>query len=215
MKVVVRNYYLILEFVLLFFGIPLLLLFTHAMLYPALILGPIILAMIFYFRRKQITFKQLFSWNVSSGFLKKQLVLILLSSLLLLVGVYIFTPENLFNLPENNFGIWLVVFITYPIFSASLQEVIYRVFLLNRYRNLFSTSGSLIAASGFAFSFAHILYGQILSLILTLIQGLYLAYLYRKTYSFLLVAMVHSFYGNLVFTIGLGQYFWLGMEKYL
>ncbi|NJK93906.1 MAG: CPBP family intramembrane metalloprotease, partial [Bacteroidales bacterium] len=66
-----------------------------------------------------------------------------------------------------------------------------------------------------SFSFAHIFYLNRISLILTLIQGFYLAYLYFKTQNFIFVALLHSFYGVLVFTVGLGQYFWVGMEEYI
>jgi len=52
-------------------------------------------------------------------------------------------------------------------------------------------------------------------MILTLIAGIYLAWIYRETKSVMFAAILHSLLGLLVFTIGLGEYFMLNMEKHL
>lgn len=51
-------------------------------------------------------------------------------------------------------------------------------------------------------------------MILTFVLGTYLAYFYEKTGSVLFISIIHELYGNMVFPIGLGHYFWLDMHKY-
>jgi membrane protease YdiL (CAAX protease family) len=153
--------------------------------------------------------------KVDSTFLLKNALVILLSALMIFSLTYLFYQEDLFNLPQLSVKTWLLLILLYPLFSASLQEIIYRVFMFRRYGSLFVKPWMIIVASGIAFSFAHIFYLSPISLVLTLIMGVYLAYLYFKTRSFLLVAIIHSFYGILVFTIGLGEHFWIDMHKHL
>jgi len=59
------------------------------------------------------------------------------------------------------------------------------------------------------------IYYSLLSLVLTFIAGIYLAWMYEKTKSVLFTALIHGILGNLVFTIGLGHHFWQNMEKWL
>jgi membrane protease YdiL (CAAX protease family) len=107
------------------------------------------------------------------------------------------------------------MFFFYPTFSAYQQEVVYRKFIFMRYRPLFHKKWMLILASGITFSFVHIVYFSALSLILTFIAGIYLAYIYEKTKSVMFVGILHGIMGFLVFTVGLGQHFWLDMMEWL
>ena len=68
---------------------------------------------------------------------------------------------------------------------------------------------------GITFSFAHIIYFSWISIILTLLAGLYFAYEYIRTRSVLFTSVLHGILGDVVFTIGLGHYFWLDMSNYL
>ncbi|HEX3006888.1 MAG TPA: CPBP family intramembrane glutamic endopeptidase [Bacteroidales bacterium] len=210
-----RRIYLGIEFVFLFFGIPLILLGSMKILHPSAILIPIVLILIYYLKKQRLHWRELRSIRIDKRFLNVNVLLIVLSSVIIFAWVYFSFKDDLFNLPSSNFKIWLLLFLFYPLFSASLQEIVYRVFMFRRYHPLFFKPWMLIVASGIAFSFAHIFYLNAISLILTLIMGIYLAYLYFKTKSFLLVALIHSFYGNFIFTIGLGEHFWIDMHKYL
>lgn len=210
-----RRVYLGFEFLFLFFGIPVLLLSSAKILTPSLILIPIVILLVYYLKKQRFHWKELKMFHIDKKFLNTHLILVVLSSLVIFTWVYLSFEDKLFNLPQGNFWAWLLLFLSYPLFSASLQEIIFRVFMFRRYHSLFFRPWMIIVASGIAFSFAHIFYLDIISLVLTLIMGIYLAYLYFKTSSFLLVALIHSFYGNLVFTIGLGEHFWIDMHKYL
>ena len=145
----------------------------------------------------------------------QQVFVILATAVFLLVFVLLFEPENLFNLPKRNPVIWLAMLIFYPVFSAYGQEVIFRKFLFMRYQPLFLKRWSLIVASGVVFSFVHILFFSVLSIILTFIAGIYLAYIFDKTKSVMFVAILHGWMGFLIFTLGLGQHFWVDMMDWL
>jgi membrane protease YdiL (CAAX protease family) len=68
-----------------------------------------------------------------------------------------------------------------------------------------------VLASGITFSFLHIVYYDPVSIILTLIGGIYFARVYQETRSVLYSAVLHGVLGIVVFGAGLGRYFWLDM----
>lgn len=216
MKPGLRIFFRILEFTLLFFGIPLFLYFDSSLIHPSAILLPILLGLILYFSfNKNFKFRELICLSIPRNYVLKNLFIVILIGFVLLAIVWLFERENLFNLPRRNTYIWLILCIFYPVFSAYIQEVIYRTFLFHRYKTIFKNKWLLILASGITFSFVHIVYYSPLSLILTLAGGLYLAYLYEKTKSVLFTAIIHGIFGIMIFTFGLGQHFWLDMYKWL
>jgi len=211
-----KNIILSVEFVLLFFGVPLLIFLDKNLIHPSALLLPVLIALILYFR-KQNDFhaKDSIRLNVSGKMWFKQFIVVVFTGIFLLVFVLIFEPENLFNLPRRNPAIWLAMLGFYPVFSAYGQEVVYRKFLFMRYRPLFQKKWILILASGISFSFVHIVYFSTLSLALTFFAGIYLAWLYEKTKSVLFTGIIHGIMGFLIFTVGLGQHFWLDMMQWL
>ncbi len=205
-----------LEFTLLFFGVPLLIYSESLVQHSSLVLLPVLAGMILYFMvKKDFNLKSLIRLNVPRSMIWKNIGLVFLSGFFLIVFVYFYEPENLFNLPKENPNIWLMLIIFYPLFSAYSQEVVYRTFQFTRYRDLLKNRNFLIAVSGITFAFAHIVYYHPLSMLLTLVAGVYLAWVYRETKSVLFTAILHSLLGILVFTVGLGEYFWLNMERHL
>ena len=204
------------EFIILFFGVPVIILFDKNIVHPSAILLPVLAGLILYFRKqKEFHLHDLFRLNIIKETWLKQGVIILLSGILLLGYVLIFEPGNAFNLPKKNPAIWLAMLVFYPVFSAYEQEVVYRKFLFMRYQMLFQKKWTLILASGISFGFVHIIYFSILSLVLTFFAGIYLAWLYDKTKSILFTGIIHGILGFLIFTVGLGQHFWLDMMKWL
>jgi uncharacterized protein len=205
-----------LEFILLFFGIPLLIYSESLVRHPSLVLLPVLAGLILYFiLKKDFNLNSLVRLDVPGSVIWKNIALVFLTGLFLIGFVYFYAPENLFNLPRENPEIWLFLIIGYPVLSAYSQEVVYRTFLFTRYRDLFKNRNFLILISGVTFAFAHIVYYHPLSMILTLFAGIYLAWIYRKTRSVLFAAILHSLLGLLVFSVGLGEYFWLNMERHL
>ena len=126
--------------------------------------------------------------------------------LVLLLGVL--TPQDLFNFPRRDPRTWLLVVLLYPLLSAWPQEVIFRAFFLHRYRRLLGAA--VLVTSALAFAWAHVLFRNWLAVVLTLPAGLLFASTYRRHRSLACSTVEHALWGDLVFTIGLGRYFYSG-----
>lgn len=202
----------ILEFVILFFGIPLLIYLDEDFIHPSMIILPVLVFIFFVLRRTtDFQWKELVRWGISSRTLAKNGSIALVIMLLMLGYVFFFEREHLFDLPRSNPWIYLAMCLFYPVFSAYGQEVIYRTFLFRRYGNLFGTGWLTLLASGITFSFLHIVYYDPVSIILTFMGGIYFARVYQQTRSVLFTAVLHGVMGILLFGVGLGRYFWLDM----
>ena len=205
-----RQIFRSLEFVILFFGVPLLIYFDRDFIHPSMIIIPV-LVFIFVILRytTDFRFRELFRWKISKATLIKNGIIVLLCLLLMLGYVLLFERESLFNLPKANPWIFVAMCIFYPVFSAFGQEIIYRTFLFRRYNGLFRKKWLIVLASGITFSFLHIVYYDPVSMILTFVGGLYFASVYLQTRSVLFTSVLHGLLGIIVFGVGLGQYFWL------
>jgi uncharacterized protein len=130
--------------------------------------------------------------------------------LLLLLGlaVWLAAPKLLFSLIKNAPGIWLLVMILYPVFSVYPQELLYRAYFFHRYKPLFGSGAGMIAASAILFGFVHIIFGSWISIALTAVGGVLFGLTYRKSGSLLLTCLEHALFGDFIFTIGIGQYFY-------
>jgi membrane protease YdiL (CAAX protease family) len=115
-----------------------------------------------------------------------------------------------FRFPRERTGLWLAVLLLYPIVSALGQEVISRVFRFHRYRSLFATPARMIVASVAIFSLAHLILGNWQAPLLTLFGGLPFAWTYSRTRSLPLVALEHGLWGDWLFRVGFGTYFYGG-----
>lgn len=171
--------------------------------------------MTYLYLKKGYKFRDLFKLSISKKEIKKHFYIFLTTVIIMFLSVLLFDRENLLNLPLANPKLFLVFSITYPLFSAFGQEIIYRLFLFERYKEVFVKEYVLVLLSALVFSFVHIVYLSYLSLILTFIFGLYAALVYKSSRSVFLTSILHGLYGNYVFFIGLGGYFWLDMYKWL
>jgi len=216
MSVTLKKILYSIEFTVLFFGVPLFLFFDKNIIHPSSILLPILIALILYFRKqKEFHKRDLFKLNISKNMWIKQIVVVILTAFILAGYVFLFEPENLFNLPKGNPLIWIAMLFFYPVFSAYGQEVVFRMFLFMRYKPIFPKKWMMILASGITFSFVHIVYFSTLSLVLTFFAGIYLALIYDKTRSVLFTSILHGITGFIIFTVGLGQHFWLDMMEWI
>jgi uncharacterized protein len=215
MKTSTRNILIWVEFILLFIGVPLLLV-NGKIMTPSSILIPLVAGLsVYFYLQKDFKFREFIRLQIPRKTWIKQGLIVLLIGIILTLAVWIFEPENLFNLPRGNWKVWVGMFFFYPIFSAYAQEIIYRLFLFRRYRTIFRTKYALILASAITFSYAHIVYFSVLSLVLTFLAGVYLAMVYQKTKSVLFVSILHGALGFFIFPVGLGQHFWLDMMKWI
>jgi len=208
--------YLGIEYFLLFFGVPLFIYYEKKIVHPTIILLPV-LVIIFLILRYSTNFrwKELVSLNVPRKFIRQNILAVIVTGVVMAVLVFIFNRPEFFNLPRGNFGMWCAMCIFYPTISSWGQEIIYRTFLYRRYRKIYLNKWGFVALSAIAFSFLHIVYYHPLSMILTLIMGFYIAWIYERTKSVLFAAILHGSLGITVFTVGLGKYLWLDMMESL
>jgi membrane protease YdiL (CAAX protease family) len=123
-------------------------------------------------------------------------------------------PESLFGLMRVSPLVWALVMIGYPIFSVYPQEVIFRAFIFHRYHPLFSQPMHMILASAAVFAWVHIVFGSWVSVALSFLGGILFGLTYLRYRSLLLAAIEHALYGQFVFTIGLGHYFYHGASRF-
>ncbi|MDM4718954.1 CPBP family intramembrane metalloprotease [Micromonospora sp. WMMA1363] len=128
-------------------------------------------------------------------------------------GIAVLAPDRLFDLPRQTPLIWVAVVVLYPLLSVYPQELVFRAFLFHRYAPLFGTGTVLVAASATAFGVAHVIFGSIWSVLLTLAGGALFAWRYRRTRSLLAASVEHALYGILAFTVGLGDLFYHGVTR--
>lgn len=204
--------YLVIEFMVLFFGVPILIYLDQEFIRPSIFILPVLVFIFLILRRNpDFTWKELITWSIPRETIHGSILIILIAAVLLLGYVYVFERENLFNLPRANIWIFLAMCIFYPVFSAYGQEIIYRTFLSRRYSSIFPKRWHFVLASALSFSFLHIVYYDPVSMILTFIGGLYFSWMYWSTRSVLYSSVLHGVFGMMVFGVGLGQYFWLDM----
>ncbi len=128
------------------------------------------------------------------------------------IFVYIlFLDKNLlFQLPINNPRIWVLAIVIYPVVSVIPQEFIFRVLFYQRYEKLFSFEKNyVILINSITFGFSHIVFTNFHSIILSTLASTIFSIAYLRN-SFFTCIIVHSLAGQLIFTLGLGKYFFNG-----
>jgi membrane protease YdiL (CAAX protease family) len=122
-----------------------------------------------------------------------------------------FEPELLFSFPRRAPVTYLAVLVLYPLLSAYPQELLYRAFFLHRYQDLFPGPRAALLVSAVLFAAMHLIFGNALAVVLTLVGGVFFGLTYLRTRSLLACTVEHALYGCFVFTIGLGRYFYAGL----
>ena len=203
------------EFIILFFLVPFYYAFHHEMS-PIMFLFVLGGCGIFYLYRSPDFRNDVFI-NPAS-FLKDlpRILIIFIFTALVLTGLTrLFLKEYLFYCPSHHFRIWLSIMVIYPLLSVYPQELIYRAFIFHRYKAMLPGKNAIVHLSAIAFSFGHVIYFHPLSIILTFFGGYLFAWTYVRTRSLLAVSVEHALYGCLLYTIGLGRFFYTGFDKIL
>ena len=117
---------------------------------------------------------------------------------------------DLFSFPRERSFLWLLVVLLYPLLSALPQEVIFRLFLFHRYRSLFPDPLLMMLVSAGVFALAHLQLGNLLALGLPFLGGLLFAHTFGTTRSLPMVTLEHGLWGDWLFSLGLGVYFYGG-----
>jgi hypothetical protein len=114
--------------------------------------------------------------------------------------------------PRNRPDVYLRIMLLYPLMSVLVQELVYRTFFFHRYGVLFGRAWWLaIILNGVLFGFGHIVIRDPFAIYGSMGLGLLLAWRYAMTRSFWAVFLEHTLWGWLVFTVGLGRYFFTGV----
>ncbi len=157
------------------------------------------------------TFDRRRLWNVAGALAHARGVVLLFVALAVAVTLLVawLTPEALFDLVRKRPGLWLLVMVFYPLVSVYPQEIIYRAFLFQRYAPLFPTPLAIVAASSAAFAFGHVFFPRPwVAVGMTFVGGLLFGYHYAVSGSLLLASVEHALLGQLMFTVGLGRFFY-------
>jgi membrane protease YdiL (CAAX protease family) len=124
--------------------------------------------------------------------------------------VYVLAPRYLFSLIRQDFLLWLLIIMLYPLLSVYPQELIYRTYFFHRYRSLFPNRRTMIVLNAVLFGYMHLIFQNWIAIGLTTAGGFLFAATYDRTRSTLLVSLQHALYGCLVFTVGLGRFLYIG-----
>jgi hypothetical protein len=201
------------EFAVLFVGIPILFYlhrhFFGTFLIP-FILGIAALCLVLLLADKHFDRRRLFDTEHFFPRLRKTLLTFIPWAAALTLAWTLYQPQKLFAFPRANPPLWAAVMVLYPLLSAYPQEVIFRTFLFHRYRFLFPGRNTRIVGSALAFGLAHLFFANWLAPTLSALGGFLIAVTYAGTASTLQASIVHGLWGNLVFTIGLGRFFYGG-----
>jgi membrane protease YdiL (CAAX protease family) len=154
-----------------------------------------------------------YGWNwaaVNRANLVPMLARFAFCTLLLGVGTWLLKPEMLWSFVREKPQLWAIVMVFYPLVSVVPQEIIFRRYLFARHADILAPALVMILVSGIGFGFAHIVFNNWVAPVLCVFGGVIFAYTYHKTRSLALVCIEHALYGDMVFTLGLGRYFYHG-----
>ena len=215
-NILTHNIYKIIELILLSSIIPyiVLVLKLFNLIIPVLLLVCVYCIIIYCIENKNFSseFKKIF--NININILIRIIIRWIFASLILLIITFYFFDEKFFIIQNNKPEILWKIMILYPIFSALPQEFIFCKFFFYRYKSIFKSDNNLVISSALFFAITHILFLNFIAPILSFIGGLLFANTYNKHRSLLLVSIEHGLYGNTLFFIGLGWYFWGGSINY-
>jgi len=124
--------------------------------------------------------------------------------------VWALVPGQALMLPRRAPGLWLAILLLYPLLSALPQEIIFRVLFFRRYGALFPDRRMAVAVNGLVFALAHLMFWNWVALLLTGAGGLIFARAYLGRGGFALAVALHAVCGWIVFTSGLGTFFYHG-----
>lgn len=202
------NQYRWLEFTLIFVSLPLLGFFLRAYLanwlIPALIILMAVCGMLLlsdpHFKRFRLT-----SLGQFSAVKRRLFSFFFLGALFSGMFYGIMNQENWFSLPRNSFNDWLILLLLYPILSVMPQELIFRTYFFHRYKRIMPSKTVRIIVSASVFALAHIVYANVLAVLLAFLGGVLFSYTYAQSRSTFVCVIEHSLWGLWMFTLGLGD----------
>ena len=129
---------------------------------------------------------------------------------LITLATWLVFPDFFLSLPRERPIFWAIIMVMYPLLSVWPQEMLYRSLLFHRFAPILPTDRARIAASAIAFGFAHVIFLNWIAIAMTSAGGFLFARDYARHRSLRVTCIEHSLYGCLVFTVGLGRFFYTG-----
>ncbi len=126
------------------------------------------------------------------------------------VVLWLTEPGALFFLLRQQPGLLLLILCLYPLLSALPQELVFRALFFRRYAPILPRGKAALWLNAAVFSFAHLMYWNLLVAGMTFAGGLVFAHVYARQGNFPLAVALHAVAGNVVFLVGLGVFFYSG-----
>lgn len=204
------------EFLLLFIGIPGWLVHLQlqgGILFLETLLGLGVLTLLIGAVDPGVRFRERGSWPVA----RKRVGVIFARAagvgVLLLLATWWMWPDQFLRLVRERPQVWVLVMLLYPLLSVAPQEYIFRVYFMQRYRPLFGTGAGMLWVNALVFGWAHVFFLNPVAPILSVAGGWLFANTWRRTRSLRLVCLEHALYGQIIFTVGLGWFFYNGSAQ--
>ena len=201
------------EFALLYVAVPVLLWFERhsfaRLVVPTLLALAVVFTVILL---RDPAFDRRRFWNAEGlgRGLRRMLRVLLPSTAVLALLTWWLEPELFLRLPRERPGFWPVIMLAYPVLSVYPQELIFRTFLFHRYRGILPGPHAPVIASALAFGLAHLFFANWIAPVLSTAGGWLFARTYARSASTLQASIEHGLWGDVIFTIGLGWYFYGG-----
>lgn len=156
--------------------------------------------------------RSLWRWEGMRREWKRIVVQWMVAGMFLALGTWLYAPERLFGFMLARPQIYIFVMLAYPIFSVYGQELIYRVFFFHRYERLLTRGWMRVALSALFFGYVHIMFSAnpVISVVLSGLGGVLFAWTYERTRSCAAAGFEHALYGDAIWTVGLGVFFYAG-----
>jgi uncharacterized protein len=124
--------------------------------------------------------------------------------------VFWLVPHMWLFLPSRLPELWLTILVFYPLVSALPQELVFRVLFFRRYGWLFPDMRVAMAVNAGVFALAHLMFWNWPAVVLTLAGGWIFAWAYLRGGGFWAAVVLHALAGSIIFTTGLGTFFYHG-----
>lgn len=127
-----------------------------------------------------------------------------------LVVVYAAAPGSAFRLLRADPAMMAAIALLYPLLSALPQEIVFRPLFFRRYGAILPGLRAAIWLNAAAFALAHLMYWSWIVAAMTFAGGLAFAWAYEARRNFPMAVAMHALAGVIVFTLGLGVFFYSG-----
>ena len=203
-----NSWLLVLETFLLYF-VPPMLVVTGIL--PKIMIMPLLWAVFLYalivmYRSGTYILRFHFDWHALRIILARFMIL----APLMTIFITVFYPQMLFAMPRQHPLLWLTILMLYPLFSALIQEIVFRTFFAYRFNRLIASRFHLLLFNAVVFAYIHSVFGNAIAVGFSFVGALLFMSTYLKTGSVTMSTIEHSLYGNLIFTLGIGRFFYHG-----